>query len=126
MTGTMVDEPRIDQEAVRDLTIAVVIPCHNYAHLLPEAVTSVLGQTRQVNNLVIVDDSSTDDTAGVAHRFSGAAQYIRIEGGGPSSARNAGARAVDTDLVVFLDADDRLEPTFVETCVKALPEDWDR
>ena len=107
-----------------ELTVAVVVPCHNYGHFLSEAIRSVLEQTRPPEVVLVVDDRSTDDTAAVARSFEGEVGYLRIDGGSPSAARNAGARAVDTDLVVFLDADDRIEPTFVERCLEKMPEDW--
>jgi glycosyltransferase involved in cell wall biosynthesis len=125
VTRTLGVEVGFDQDVGRHLTVAVVIPSHNYAHFLPDAVTSVLEQTRRPDTVVIVDDSSTDGTQQVAERYADSVRYIRIEAGGPSAARNAGAGVVDTDLVVFLDADDQLAPTFIERCVQVLPEDWD-
>jgi len=107
-----------------DLTVAVVIPCHNYGHFLPEALESVRGQSLPADTVLVVDDSSTDDTRSVVERYSGEVGYLRIDSGSPSAARNAGARAVDTDLVVFLDADDRIETSFLERCIEAMPEDW--
>jgi glycosyltransferase involved in cell wall biosynthesis len=109
-----------------DLSVAVVIPCHNYGHFLAEAIESVLTQTRPADEILVVDDCSTDDTADVAARFADRVRYSRITGGSPSAARNAGVRSVDTDLVVFLDADDRFEKSFIERCVDALPDDWKR
>lgn len=107
------------------LTVAVVIPCHNYGRFLADAIESVLAQTRAADQILIVDDCSTDDTAEVAGRFAGSTTYLKVMGGSPSAARNAGVRSVETDLVVFLDADDRFEPTFLERCVDALPDDWE-
>jgi glycosyltransferase involved in cell wall biosynthesis len=126
VTKTLAPELGVSRDALRQLSVGVVIPCHNYAHFLADAITSVLEQTRRPDLVIVVDDSSTDGTPQVAERFSDSVRYLRIEAGGPSAARNVGALALDTDLVVFLDADDRLAPTFVERCVKALPEDWDR
>jgi glycosyltransferase involved in cell wall biosynthesis len=60
----------------------------------------------------------------VVEGYGGEVGYLRIDSGSPSAARNAGARAVDTDLVVFLDADDRIDTSFLERCIGALPEDW--
>jgi glycosyltransferase involved in cell wall biosynthesis len=108
------------------LTVAVVVPCHNYGHFLGEALASVLAQTTPADEILVVDDASTDETRAVADMHGASVGYLRINGGGPSAARNAGARAVGTDLVVFLDADDRLDPAFLERCVSAMPEDWSR
>jgi glycosyltransferase involved in cell wall biosynthesis len=108
------------------LTVAVVVPCHNYGHFLAEAIRSVLDQSRPADEILVVDDRSTDNTEVVAREFGREVGYIRINGGGPSAARNAGAKVVKTDLVVFLDADDRLDPMFLERCIEAMPEDWSR
>jgi glycosyltransferase involved in cell wall biosynthesis len=107
-----------------DLTVAVVIPCHNYGHFLADALESVRGQSRSADIVLVVDDGSTDDTRSVVERYVGEVGYLRIDSGSPSAARNAGARAVDTDLVVFLDADDRIEASFLERCIGKMPEDW--
>jgi glycosyltransferase involved in cell wall biosynthesis len=105
-------------------TVAVVIPCYNYARFLPEAVQSVMAQTHPAQTVLVVDDGSTDDTESVVRELGSGVDYLKVRHGGPSAARNAGARAVDTDLVVYLDADDCLEPTFLQRCIAVLPEDW--
>jgi glycosyltransferase involved in cell wall biosynthesis len=107
-----------------DLTVAVVIPCHNYGHFLAEALCSVLDQTRRADEILVVDDGSTDETPSVVQRFGGSVRYIRIDSRSLPAARNAGIREVNTDLVVFLDADDRIEPAFLERCIAGMPEDW--
>ena len=50
-------------------TVDVVIPCYNYARFLPEALESVLAQTHQDWECIVIDDGSTDDTYEVARRF---------------------------------------------------------
>jgi glycosyltransferase involved in cell wall biosynthesis len=107
-----------------DLTVAVVIPCHNYGHYLAEALHSVLAQTRRADEILVVDDASTDETPSVVQRFGGSVRYVRIDARSLPAARNAGIREVNTDLVVFLDADDRLDPAFLERCLEVMPEDW--
>jgi glycosyltransferase involved in cell wall biosynthesis len=114
----------VSRRRTTDLTVAVVIPCHDYGHFLSDAIESVRGQSRPADTVLVVDDGSTDDTRSVVERYAGEVGYLRIDVGSPSAARNAGARAVDTDLVVFLDADDRIETSFLERCIGAMPEDW--
>lgn len=108
-------------------TVAVIIPCHNYAGLLPRAVNSALAQTWQlVTSVAIVDDCSTDDTPEVAARLveqDSRVQYIRVEFKNVALARNTGIAKTDAKYICCLDADDYIEPTFVETCVKALEEE---
>jgi len=90
-------------------TTAVVIVTHNYAHYLGEAIQSVVGQTRAVDEIIVVDDGSQDDPAAVVRRFEGV-RLLRQRNQGLSAARNAGMSAASSEMVVFLDADDRLLP----------------
>ena len=90
-------------------TVGVVITTYNHAHFLAQALESVVAQTRPADSIVVVDDGSTDNPAEVTRRFAGV-RLIRQENRGLSAARNAGLAALETSHVVFLDADDRLEP----------------
>lgn len=101
-----------------DPTIAVIIPCYNYATFLPEAVESALGQSHPVNEVIVVDDGSTDDSLAVARAFEPRVIVVHKENGGLASSRNRGAWESTCELVVFLDADDRLAPNYVERCLE--------
>jgi glycosyltransferase involved in cell wall biosynthesis len=117
---TELDSPTM----TKTLTVGIVIPCHNYGHFLSDAIRSVLSQTRIPDTVLVVDDGSTDDTRQVVESFGERVGYLRIDLGSPSAARNAGARALRTDLVVFLDADDKIDPAFVARTMAELPDDW--
>jgi len=92
-----------------------VIPCHNYGHWLAEAVESALGQTRPPTEVLVVDDSSGDDTPRVAARFAPrGVRYLRVEARSVWEARRAGYDATAADVLCFLDADDRLAPDYLE------------
>jgi glycosyltransferase involved in cell wall biosynthesis len=90
------------------LTISVVIPTYNVAPFLQQAVWSVLDQTRRPTEIIIVDDCSTDDTAGVARSFTD--PRIKLlstsTNSGSSVARNVGIDAATGDLIAMLDGDD--------------------
>jgi len=88
--------------------IAVVIPSYQQAAYLPDAIESVLAQAEPAAEVLVVDDGSTDGTAEVAARFP--VRYLKRPNGGVSAARNTGLAATSSDLLVFLDADDRLRP----------------
>ncbi len=105
--------------ADREARISVVIPTHNRAELLPRAIASVLDQTYQRFELIVVDDGSTDATAEVVAAFEDPRlRYVRRqEAGGAPVARNLGVASARTDLIAFLDDDDRLEPEFLERTV---------
>lgn len=104
---------------------AVVIPCHNHARYLPEAVAGVLAQREPRWELVIVDDGSPDDTAAVAESLIAAnpgraISLLRQTNRGLAAARNAGIRATAAPYVVALDADDVLEPEFLAATAAVL------
>jgi len=97
--------------------IATVIPLYNGQNYVLQAIESVLGQTRQSDRVVIVDDGSSDDGAdAIARAFpQHGVEVIRTDNGGQSRARNIGVRAAsDCDLIAFLDQDDAWYPEHLE------------
>jgi len=99
--------------------VSIIIPSYNYASYLPEAIRSALAQTHRPIEVIVVDDGSTDDTPQVAASFGDAIRYIRQPNAGLSAARNRGIAEATGDLLVFLDADDILDPTMVERSLAA-------
>jgi Glycosyl transferase family 2 len=99
--------------------ISVVIPAYNYAHFLDQAIASVLAQAYPRVDVVVVNDGSTDDTAAVVARFP-EVRYVEQTNRGLAAARNAGLAVCRGELVVFLDADDRLLPGALETGMRKL------
>ena len=100
-------------------TVSVVIPCYKQAHFLGEAIESVLAQSHPASRIIVVDDGSPDAVAPVVGRYP-TVQLIRQENRGVSIARNAGLAQCDSDLIWFLDADDRLLPHAFEAAARAL------
>jgi glycosyltransferase involved in cell wall biosynthesis len=88
--------------------ISVVIPAYNASTYLSATLQSVLNQIQQPNEVIVVDDGSTDDTPGIARSFG--ARIISLQNRGPSAARNAGTRAARFEYVAYLDADDLWTP----------------
>lgn len=107
--------------------VSVVVRCHNYGRFLPEALTSVADQTRPVDEVVVVDDGSTDETAAVLEEFAARLPQLvvvaRHPARGPARSFNDGVAASSGDLVVALDADDRFSPELVERLAAALDGD---
>jgi glycosyltransferase involved in cell wall biosynthesis len=96
-------------------SISVIVPTYNSARFLKEALDSILKQTLLPEQIIVVDDGSTDNTAEVVRRYANRRiQYIRKEHEGIASARNAGLDAARGEFVAFLDADDRWRPIFLE------------
>jgi glycosyltransferase involved in cell wall biosynthesis len=85
---------------------AVVIPAYNRADLIARAVESALRQERPPDEIIVVDDGSTDDTSAALGRFGSAVTYLRKEHEGVSTARNLGVAHSNADFVAFLDSDD--------------------
>jgi hypothetical protein len=104
--------------------VSVVIPCYNQAHFLAEALESVLGQSYGTTEVFVVDDGSTDNTRQVTGRYP-EVHYCQQANRGVATARNTGIARSRGELLVFLDADDRLLPWALETGVQALQEGAD-
>jgi glycosyltransferase involved in cell wall biosynthesis len=97
------------------MDIAVVIPCFESGATIGEAVASVLVQTRPASEIVVVDDGSTGLSTGVAlSTLPPLVRVLRIAHGGAGAARNRGANCTTSPHLLFLDADDLLDPTYLE------------
>ncbi|MDZ4770958.1 MAG: glycosyltransferase [Chloroflexota bacterium] len=92
------------------LSVSVIIPVHNGAVFLPDAIQSVRAQNYSPIEIIVVDDGSTDATADVASSLGDDVHLIRQPKRGVSAARNVGFAAASGDLIAFLDADDLLTP----------------
>jgi glycosyltransferase involved in cell wall biosynthesis len=94
--------------------VSVIIPCYNYAAYMAETIDSVLNQNYPDIEVIIIDDGSTDHTAEVAACYSGRVHYYYQPNRGLSAARNAGFRSANGSFVIFIDADDKLAPNYIE------------
>jgi glycosyltransferase involved in cell wall biosynthesis len=92
--------------------VSVVLPTYNRAPLLGRAIRSVLGQTYADFEVIVVDDGSTDGTAGVVAAFGDPrVSYVRLaRNSGASAARNAGIRVARGKFLAFQDSDDEWLP----------------
>jgi glycosyltransferase involved in cell wall biosynthesis len=100
------------------MPVSVVMPAKNAAAFLGEAIESVLTQGRDVIEIIVVDDGSSDDTRSIVRAFEDrGVRLLDNQGAGVSAARNTGARAANGDWLMFLDADDRLRPSAVAALV---------
>ncbi|MFT7649398.1 MAG: glycosyltransferase involved in cell wall biosynthesis [Candidatus Poriferisodalaceae bacterium] len=86
--------------------VSVVIPTYNRADLVGEAIDSVLGQSRPPNEVVVVDDGSTDATTPVLAAYGDRIRVVRQSNGGIGRARNAGLDVAGGEFLAFLDSDD--------------------
>jgi glycosyltransferase involved in cell wall biosynthesis len=92
------------------ISVSCVIPVFNGERFLAEALDSVFAQTHQPAEVIVVDDGSTDDTAGVTARYAERIVCLRQDNAGPAAARNRGVAAANCEFIAFQDADDRWDP----------------
>jgi len=108
-------------------TISIIIPCHNYGRYLEEAFDSVLRQTRQADEIVVIDDGSDDDTPAVVTRLRQLRPDLvairRAPARGTCITMNDGVRLSSGELIVELSADDRLSERYLELSERALLDD---
>lgn len=90
--------------------VSVIIPTYNRASLVSRAINSVLVQLAPDDELIVVDDGSTDNTTEVVNRFGKKFKYLKTANGGAGAARNRGVREATRPLVAFLDSDDEWMP----------------
>lgn len=103
-------------------TYDVVIPCHNRAHVIADAVESVLTQTIPPERVILVDDGSTDGGAEAVHRLAAADTRVTAmalpRNSGASAARNVGTAAARSGWIAFLDSDDMWVPDAAEALLR--------
>jgi len=105
-------------------SVGVVIPSFKYADKVGRAIQSVLAQTLPASHVIVVDDGTPDDgaTARAVAEYPGVL-YVRQDNAGVAIARNHGISILRTKYACCLDADDAIEPLFLERCVAALEKD---
>lgn len=103
------------------MTVSIVIPCFNQGHFLGAAIASARAQYKAPLEIIVVDDGSTDGSAAAAAGIDGVT-CLRQANAGVARARNAGLAASRGDVVIFLDADDRLMPLAVAAAAAVFTE----
>lgn len=101
---------------------SVVIPLYNKAHTITSTIRSVLNQTFQEFEIIVVNDGSTDDGVEVVKNFTtdSRIKIVNQENGGVSSARNKGVANASNNHIAFLDGDDEWMPGFLEKMKEAI------
>jgi glycosyltransferase involved in cell wall biosynthesis len=103
-------QPQVSRKAA--MNISVVIPAYNGSRFLPRCLNSVFAQTLKPQEVIVVDDGSSDNTAALAADLG--AKVISRANGGLSAARNTGIRNASSEWIALLDADDMWAPEKLE------------
>jgi glycosyltransferase involved in cell wall biosynthesis len=90
------------------MSISVVIPAYNASRFIAATLESVLGQTLPADEIVVVDDGSTDDTAAIAESFGPPVRVFRRPNSRQGASRNFGVKQTSSEWIAFTDADDLL------------------
>lgn len=107
------------------IKVSVIVPCYNQAQYLDEALQSVLDQTYQNWECIIVNDGSPDETEVIAKQWvekDSRFVYLQKENGGLCSARNYGIEPAKGEFILPLDADDRIAPNYIAIALDSFQE----
>lgn len=100
--------------------VSAIIATYNRAHIVGEAIESILQQTYPNIELIVVDDGSTDRTSDTLKEFGNRLRVVYQKNSGPAAAWNAGIKASSGEIIAFLGSDDIWLPRFVERQVSVL------
>ncbi len=98
------------------IKISILINNYNYSRYLGACIESALGQSQRAHEVIVVDDGSTDSSLQIAETYLPRIHIVKKKNGGQASAYNSGFEASGGDWILFLDADDLLDPD----CLKGL------
>lgn len=110
-------------EKTEKATISVILPVYNVRKFMDTAIDSVLAQTYEELEIILVDDGSTDGSSERCDHYAQQDARIRVihqPNGGLSAARNAGLDAATGELIAFLDSDDAMMPTMLQELWQAM------
>jgi glycosyltransferase involved in cell wall biosynthesis len=115
---------------MENIKVSVIIPVYNTEKYLDEAINSIISQTLQEIEIIIINDGSTDNSAQILERFAQQDSRIKIitleENKGQSVARNTGMKIMKGEFIYFFDSDDILESDCLELCYqKMTKKDYD-
>jgi glycosyltransferase involved in cell wall biosynthesis len=102
--------------------VSVIIPTYNCAAFLDRGLASVMQQTYRDYEIIVADDGSTDDTAGVVAKYAPKVRRLWQENRGVAAARNLALSAATGEFIAYIDADDKWYPTKLARQVSFLDE----
>ena len=105
------------EESVKDVLVSIIIPVYNIENYLPKCIESIVTQSYNNLQVIIVDDGSIDNTAEIARLYAEKDDRIVLiqqRNSGVSSARNHGLKKAEGEYVMFVDGDDWIDRNTVE------------
>lgn len=103
--------------------VSIIVPIYNVENYLKACLDSILGQTYQDFELILVDDGSPDDCGVICDSYATLDKRVKVihkENGGVSDARNVGMKEATGEYVLFIDGDDRIHPQMVEVLITSI------
>ena len=100
--------------------VSIIIPIYNTSKYLPDCLNSVISQTYQNLEILLIDDGSTDDSGIIADDYAKKDKRVKVfhqKNQGQSAARNFGIKKASGDFISFIDSDDKIVPTFIEDLI---------
>ena len=107
----------MNKKALKQKRISIIVPVYNVAEYVERCVASILAQTYEDFELILVDDGSTDGSGEICGQLKEGDSRIRVihqENQGLSAARNRGLSAATGDYITYIDSDDYVEPSYLE------------
>jgi glycosyltransferase involved in cell wall biosynthesis len=108
------------------IKVSVIVPCYNQGQFLTEALESVMNQTYNDWECIVINDGSADNTNEIANEWlsrDDRFKYIEIDNGGLSNARNTGIRIARGEFILPLDADDKISKDYIELAISEFNND---
>ena len=99
------------------MRVSVLIPCYNRAQHIGQVVSCAMEQTRQPDEIIAVDDASTDESVAVLGKLP-VTLLCHERNQGPAAARNTALKAASGDIVLYIDADAYADPHLIETLLQ--------
>lgn len=102
---------------MRNVLISIVVPVYNSANFIKKCVTSLITQTYDNLEIILVDDGSSDESLEICNQLQKGDNRIKVihqENAGVSSARNTGIKVAKGEYILFIDSDDTISKEFIE------------
>lgn len=112
-------------DRIKNQTVSVIIPCHNYARFLGECLQSVIGQTHTPLEIIVIDDDSSDRPEDVVSRFNSEnLQIVHVCNRNIAKTQNFGVQISKGEFICCIDADDTIHPFYIEDALSKIKEDY--